>query len=79
MQVLSRCIILDDRKEYEPVFCCDTQEQQLTTVCLEHPDYCPDWVIQFTNDHYYLRAPNAIYHAKYCPWCGKKLEKKKRS
>jgi hypothetical protein len=46
-------------------------QKQLTlnSDCPQHGYNCPDRGIEYFSDSYHIRAPNANYRIKYCPWC----------
>jgi hypothetical protein len=61
--------------------CCESMSRQLNTICTQHGLDCPDWVVRVNREYrnipcrLLLRAPNASYSFKYCPWCGKEIPK----
>lgn len=59
--------------------CCVTMDRQLNYDCQQHPDNtCPDVVvIRSQKGEYFLKAANATYAMKFCPWCGKKVRRQK--
>jgi hypothetical protein len=61
--------------------CCEAMSVQLNSICPQHGDNCPDWVVGVSREyrkmpcHLLLMAPNACYSFTYCPWCGKEIPK----
>jgi len=55
--------------------CCSEMQMHLTlnSDCQQHGYNCPDRGIEYFSSSYHIRAPNANYVIKYCPWCGGKL------
>jgi hypothetical protein len=57
--------------------CCDVMKDQTEYKCDVHSPICPDQVVVLGRDGPYLRAENAEYVLRYCPWCGTKISNKR--
>jgi hypothetical protein len=56
--------------------CCATMEWHMNHHCDQHGDNCPDRVVMrsgFTG-RWGLRAENAFYDLRFCPWCGAEVQ-----
>lgn len=59
-------------KETIKYSCCESMKWQLSYRCDQHTgqSMCPDVVVINNNGTLALRAENATFAMKFCPWCG---------